>query len=692
MPIADMSNNPLLAADGLPRFDAIKAEHVVPAVDAMIAHGERVITQVEQVKNPTWDSVMRPLEILSDEIHRVTGPVGHLKGVQDTEEMRAAWEIAEPKVIAFGLRMNQSKPIYAAMQQLIKDPSLSPVQVRILKQSIQDAELSGIGLPDDKRAKFNKNQEELAELQTTFSNHVLDSTKKFELIVTDKQQVAGIPADILEMAAKSMNQVNPTAAATAENGPWRLTLNPAIYAAVMMHCQDRSVREKIYRGYNARASEGELDNLPVIEKILLLRKEQANLLGYETYANLSIAKKMAPSVEAVHELLGSLKEASFVTAKKEFAEIEALAREMGMDQPLSHWDVGFYSQRLKEKLFNYKEEEIKPYFQHPKVLASLFKLTELLFDVRVKEAANQPPVWHPDVRYYTIESRDGQPIAGFYLDPYARPGSKRAGAWMDDCTNRWKKPNGKTELPVAYLVCNGAPPVNGKPALMTFGEVTTLFHEFGHGLQHMLTTVDKLGASGIQGIEWDAVELPSQFMENWCYHKPTLMGMTAHVETGEKLPGHYFAKIEGAKNFREASSMLVQIRQSLIDLELHENFVPQNSKSALELAQKISKNTAILQPLPEDRFICGFSHIFAGGYSAGYYSYKWAEVLSADAFQAFEEAGLDDLEAIRATGQRFRDTILSLGGGTHPMAVFKLFRGREPKVDALLLHSGLKQR
>jgi oligopeptidase A len=498
---------------------------------------------------------------------------------------------------------------------------------------------------------------------------------------------------LLSLAAQSARDAGEEEA-TAENGPWRITLDYPSYIPFMQHSTRRDWRETLYKAFVSRASSGELDNTPHIERILELRQEKSTLLGFESYAELSLASKMAPHVEAVETLLEELRRASYAAAGKEFEELKAFAAAKGAAEvaDLKQWDVSFWSERQREEKFDFTAEELRPYFPLPQVLDGLFALVKRLFGVTVMAADGQAPVWHPDVRYFQIADETGTPIAYFYLDPYSRPAEKRGGAWMDECLGRAKLVEaGKTttRLPVAYLICNQTPPVDGKPSLMTFGEVETLFHEFGHGLQHMLTTVDYPGAAGISNVEWDAVELPSQFMENWCYDRPTLMGMAKHYETGEPLPEHYYQKLLAARTYMSGTTMLRQLHFGFVDLELHHRYRPGGGETPLQVRDRIAESTTILPPIPEDNFLCAFGHIFAGGYAAGYYSYKWAEVLSADAFAAFEEVGLDNEGAIAETGKRYRDTVLALGGGMPPMEVFKEFRGREPSTEPLLRHSGL---
>jgi len=693
---ATITDNPLLIGKGLPPFEAVKPEHVVPAMTQLLAELEEELTTLEAKVTPTWNGLVEPLERLGERLTWSWGIVSHLMGVKNSPELREAYETVQPQVVQFSNKLSQSQPIYKAFKALHESndwSSLEPAQQRIVEAAIRNAELSGVGLEGEKRERFNEIQMELAELSTKFSNHVLDATKAFSMTLSSKDEGDGLPPSLLSLAAQAARAAGEEGA-TAENGPWRITLDYPSYVPFMQHSTRRDLREKLYKAFISRASTGELDNTPLIERILELRKEKAMLLGFESYAELSLASKMAPNVEAVEELLEELRRASYDAAREELEELKAFAAAKGAEEAsnLQHWDISFWAERQREEKFAFSAEELRPYFPLPQVLDGLFGLVKRLFGITVTAADGTAPVWHEDVRYFQIADETGTPIAHFYLDPYSRPAEKRGGAWMDDCIGRAKiTENGTptTRLPVAYLVCNQTPPVDGKPSLMTFNEVETLFHEFGHGLHHMLTKVDYAGASGINNVEWDAVELPSQFMENWCYDRPTLMGMAKHYETGEPLPEHYYQKLLAARHYMSGSGMLRQLHFSCVDLELHHRYVPGGDETPVDVRSRIAKTTTILPPLPEDAFLCAFGHIFAGGYAAGYYSYKWAEVLSADAFAAFEDAGLENEEAIAATGKRYRDTVLALGGSLHPMEVFKTFRGREPSTAALLRHSGL---
>lgn len=697
---ATTATNPLLLGEGLPPFKQITPEQVVPGIRALLKNLEAKLEHLEATVTPTWEGLVEPLTDIEERLRWSWGIVGHLMGVKNSDELRQAYETVQPEVVQFISRLSQSQPLYKAFKALRDSQTwdkLEPAQQRIVEAAIRDAELSGVGLEGEAKERFNAIELELAELSTQFSNHLLDATKAFKLKLTHKDEVAGLPESLLALAAQTARNEGEEQA-TAQDGPWVITLDYPSYIPFIKHAQRRDLREKVYRAFITRAASGELDNQPIIERILKLRKEKAQILGFNSYAELSLAKKMAPGVEAVETLLEELRRASYNAAALEFEELKAFAAAQGAAEAadLKHWDVSFWAERQREARFAFNAEELRPYFPLTQVLEGLFGLAQRLFGVTITAADGEEPAWHEDVRYFQISNESGEPIAYFYLDPYSRPAEKRGGAWMDECLNRGKikdeAGNETLRLPVAYLTCNQAPPIDGKPSLMTFDEVETLFHEFGHGLQHMLTTVDYPGAAGINNVEWDAVELPSQFMENWCYHRQTLFSMAKHYETGEPLPEHYYQKLLAARTYMSGSAMLRQLHFALVDLELHHRYQPESDETPAQVRDRVAKTTTILPPLPEDAFLCGFSHIFAGGYAAGYYSYKWAEVLSADAFAAFEEAGLDDEQALIQTGKRFRDTVLALGGSRHPMEVFKAFRGREPKTEPLLRHSGLISR
>jgi oligopeptidase A len=685
--------NPLLDFDELPPFDAIRPEHVEPAIRELLLALEAELARAEAVACPTWSAAVEPFEAIGDRLARIWGAVTHLLGVRNDDALRAAHERVQPDVVAFSLRLGQSRPLYEAIAVLRDGDAgeeLDATERRVVETLARDAELSGVALDGADRVRFNEIEAELAELGTRFSNDVLDATKAFGLELTDPADVAGLPPTLLALAAKAARDAG-AGDASPDRGPWRITLEHPSFVPFMEHSPRRALRERLYRAHVTRASSGELDNTPLITRILALRREQARLLGYDSFAELSLASKMAPSVDGVARLLEELREVSWDAAHRDHAALAALAQERGAPEAsaLENWDVPYWAEQLRQRRFDFSDEALRPYFPLPRVLDGLFRLTERLFAVRIRAADGEAPVWHEDVRFFRVHDADDAPIAAFYLDPYSRPADKRGGAWMDECVVRRKRPGEAPRLPVAYLCCNQAPPVDGTPSLMSFDEVGTLFHEFGHGLQHMLTVVDCALVSGIRNVEWDAVEIASQFMENWCYHRETLLGVSGHVDDGSPLPDEIFDKIAAARTFRAGSAMLRQLYFACLDLELHHRWEPDGSATPFDVQHRVAAKTTVVRPLPEDRFLCGFTHVFAGGYAAGYYGYKWAEVLSADAFGAFEDGGLDDTAAVAATGRRYRDTILALGGSRHPMEVFRAFRGREPRIEALLRHSGL---
>jgi oligopeptidase A len=691
-----VTKNTLLIGQGLPPFESIKSEDVVPAITGLLIELEQELINLEATVKPTWNDLVEPLQKLEDRLTWSWGIVGHLMGVKNSPELRKAYNEIQPKVVEFINKLSQSQPIYQAFKNLSNSDSwenLDVGQKRIVEATIKDAELSGVSLEGEKRENFNAIELELAELSNKFSNNVLDATKAFSLTLTKKEEVDSLPPSLLSLAAQAARD-DGAENATAENGPWRITLDYPSFIPFMQHCKKRELREQLYKASISRASSEELNNYPLIQRILELRQEKTKILGFNSYAELSLATKMAPSVAAVEKLLEELRSVSYDAAVKELEELKQFAASKNAPEAndFKRWDMSFWSERLREEKFSFTVEELRPYFPLPQVLDGLFSLVKRIFGINITAADGEAPLWHEDVRYFQISDETNTPIAYFYLDAYSRPAEKRGGAWMDECINRAKiVENGQKilRLPVAYLQCNQTPPVDGKPSLMSFSEVETLFHEFGHGLQHMLTTVDYGGAAGINNVEWDAVELPSQFMENWCYDRSTLFGMAKHYETGETLPEHYYQKLLAAKNYMSGSGMLRQLHFALVDIELHHRYQVGGKETVVELRRRVAETTTVLPILPEDAFLCAFSHIFAGGYAAGYYSYKWAEVLSADAFAAFEEAGLENQQAIAICGKRFRDTVLALGGSLHPMEVFKTFRGREPNTEPLLRHSGL---
>nr|ABY48141.1 oligopeptidase A [Medicago truncatula] len=691
----DVEANPLLKEFVFPPFDVVEAKHVRPGIRALLEKLERDLEELERSVEPSWPKLVEPLEKIVDRLAVVWGMVNHLKAVKDNSELRSAIEDVQAEKVKFQLRLGQSKPLYNAFKAIQDSPdwkTLSDARKRIVENQIKEAVLNGVSLEDDKREQFNKIEQELERLSEKFGENVLDATKKFEKLITDKKEIEGLPATALGLAAQSAVSKGHENA-TAENGPWVITLDAPSYIAVMQHARNRSLREEVYRAYLTRASSGDLDNTKLIEQILKLRLEKAKLLNYNNYAEVSMATKMA-TVDKAEELLEKLRKASWDAAVQDMEDLKKFSKDQGALEAddLTHWDVSFWSERLRESKYDINEEELRPFFSLPNVMDGLFDLAKTLFGIEIESADGLAPVWNNDVKFFCVKDSSGSPVAYFYFDPYSRPSEKRQGAWMDEVVARSRvlSPDGNSSrLPVAHMVCNQTPPVGSKPSLMTFREVETVFHEFGHALQHMLTREDEGLVAGIRGIEWDAVELPSQFMENWCYHKKTLMGIAKHFETGETLPEEVYQKLVAARTFRAGTQSLRQIKFATVDLELHTKYVPGGQESIYDVDRRVSEKTQVIPPLPEDRFLCSFSHIFAGGYAAGYYSYKWAEVLSADAFSAFEDAGLDNNKAVIETGHKFRETILALGGGKPPLEVFVQFRGREPTPDALLRHNGL---
>ncbi|MDB9521128.1 M3 family metallopeptidase, partial [Dolichospermum circinale CS-1225] len=616
---ATFSQNPLLQSSGLPAFADIKPEQVEPAFNYLLAELEKQLTILEANIQPTWTGLIEPLEKLTERLNWSWGILNHLMGVKNSPELRIAYEQVQPQVVQFLNILGQSKPIYNAFKAIRNSytwETLDSAQQRIIKAAIRDAELSGVGLEGESRQRFNAIQMELAELGTRFANHILDATKSFILILTTLDDIDGLPSSLLSLAAQAARTAGEENA-TAEHGPWYITLDFPSYFPFMQHSTRRDLREKVYKAYITRASSGELDNNPLITRILELRKELAQLIGFETFAELSLASKMAQDVTSVEKLLEELRQASYNAAVKDLDKLKAFAKnkKAAEAENLQHWDISFWAERQQEEQFAFTAEELRPYFPLPQVLDGLFGLVKRLFGVTVTPADGQAPVWHEDVGYFQIADKYGEIIAYFYLDAYSRPAEKRGGAWMDACIHRKQiKENAVTtiRLPVAYLICNQTPPVDGNPSLMAFDEVETLFHEFGHGLHHMLTKVNYLEAAGINNVEWDAVELPSQFMENWCYDRQTLLGMAKHYQTGEPLPEHYYQKLLAARNYMSGSAMLRQIYFSSVDWELHHRYRPNSQETVTDVQKRIPKLTTVLPPLPEDGFLCAFGHIFAG--------------------------------------------------------------------------------
>ena len=673
--------NPLLDFSDLPRFDQIRPEHVAPAIDQLLAEAEAALEAAVSPDSPAdWTWLSRTLDVPGERLGRAWSVVSHLNAVMDTPELRAAYNAALPRVTEFWTRLGSDERLYARYKAIDPAP-LDAAQRRARDNALRDFVLGGAELQGAAKQRYAAIQERLAELSQKFSENALDATDAYACYASEAE-VEGLPPDVLATARAA-------AQADGQSG-YKLTLKLPSYLPAMQFAHDRALRQRLYRAYVTRASdqaEGDatrFDNAPLIREILALRHEEAQLLGYASYGDVSLVPKMAESPRQVIDFLRQLATKARPYAERDVADLRAFARErLDLADPQS-WDWPYLGERLKEARYAFSEQEVKQYFQAPKVLAGLFKIVETLFEVAIRRDA--APVWHPSVEFYRIE-RDGQLLGQFYLDPGARTG-KRGGAWMDDVRARWLRPDsGQLQTPVAQLVCNFGEGVDGKPPLLTHDDVITLFHEFGHGLHHMLTQVNERDVSGISGVEWDAVELPSQFMENFCWEWEVLRHMTAHVDTGEPLPRALFDKMLAAKNYQAGMQTVRQIEFALFDMLLHTAHEP--SQDFQPLLDAVRREVAVLQPPPFARTTQSFSHIFAGGYAAGYYSYKWAEVLSADAWSAFEEAAASGCVLDVPTGRRYRQSVLEAGGSRGAMESFKAFRGREPRIDALLRHQGL---
>ena len=686
-------NNPLLDFSGLPRFADIRPQHVSPAIDTLLEEARKALAHVSAPEVPaTWEAFVRPLEDANERLGRAWGQVGHLHGVLDSPALRDAYNANLPKVTQYWTALGQDARLFAKYRALKDSPAyagLSAPRRKLVENALRDFRLGGADLPAEQKPRYAAIQEELAALSAKFSENVLDATNAYTLLIEDEARLSGLPEDV-RMAAREAAQKD---GKPGDGKPgWKFTLHMPSYFPVMQYADDRALRETLYRASVTRASEfgkPDWDNAPLMARILKLRREDARMLGYANFAEVSLVPKMAQSPRQVIDFLHDLARRARPFAERDLAELREFARtELGLDT-LESWDMSFAAEKLRARRYAFSNQEVKQYFPESQVVPGMFRLVETLYGLSISEVTDRSiaPVWHEDVRFFDIRDASGALIGRFYLDLYARE-TKRGGAWMDDAITRRRK-DGGIQIPVAYLNCNFSRPVGGKPALFTHDEVITLFHEFGHGLHHLLTCIEDLGVAGINGVEWDAVELPSQFMENFCWEWEVLQHMTRHVDTGETLPRALFDKMIAAKNFQSGLQILRQVEFSLFDMHLHCDFDPDSGRTALDVLDEVRKQVAVVIPPAYNRFPNNFSHIFAGGYAAGYYSYKWAEVLSADAFSAFEEqrgaAGVLD----RATGARFRDEVLAVGGSRPAAESFRAFRGRDPEVDALLRHNGM---
>ncbi|HGM5578145.1 TPA: oligopeptidase A [Serratia marcescens] len=677
--------NPLLTPFSLPPFSAIRPEDIVPAVQSALADCRAAVERVVAQPGPfTWDNLCQPLAESDDRLSRIWSPIGHLNSVKNSPELRAAYEQALPLLSEYGTWVGQHEGLYQAYRSLKEGAAfeaLSVPQRKAVDNALRDFELSGIGLSADKQQRYGEIVARLSELGSTYSNNVLDATMGWSKLITDEAELSGLPESALAQA-QAMAQAK-------EQDGWLLTLDMPSYLPVLTYADNRALREEMYRAFATRASDqgpnaGKWDNSEVMAETLALRHELAQLLGFDTYADKSLATKMAESPEQVIGFLSDLAKRARPQAEQELAQLRAFAKQhYGVDE-LEAWDITYYGEKQKQHLFSISDEQLRPYFPERRVVEGLFEVVKRIYGITAKERKDVE-TWHPDVRFFDLFDANGELRGSFYLDLYARE-NKRGGAWMDDCVGSLRKADGTLQKPVAYLTCNFNRPLGDQPALFTHNEVTTLFHEFGHGLHHMLTQIDTAGVSGINGVPWDAVELPSQFMENWCWEPEALAFISGHYQSGEPLPKAMLDKLLAAKNYQAALFILRQLEFGLFDFRMHFEYSPEKGAQILPTLAEVKKMVAVVPSPSWGRFPHAFSHIFAGGYAAGYYSYLWAEVLSADAYSRFEEEGIFNAE----TGKSFLDNILSRGGSEEPMALFKRFRGREPQLDAMLRHYGIK--
>jgi oligopeptidase A len=675
-------DNPLLNNSGLPRFSAIRAEHVLPALDHRLAANRRELETLIRADGAyTWENFAQPLEDMKEKLARLWSPVSHLNAVMNTEALRQAYNEGLPKLSDYFTELAQDERVYAAYKSIATSADfagLSTAQKKIVENTLRDFRLSGAELPPDRKTRFKDIQQELSRLTSRFSDNVLDATQAWELHLADEADLAGLPDSARALARQNAEH--------KDKAGWLFNLEFPSYFAIMTYADKRELRRKMYEAFVTRASEcgpnaGRFDNGGLMEDILRLRAESAALLGFANYAQYALQTRMAKSVPEVLVFLRELATHSKPAADRDYAELREFARTQG-EVEFAAWDIAYYSEKLQQARYRISQEDLRPYFPETKVVPGMFAVVERLYGLHITPLTGVD-IWHPDVRVYEIRDASREVRGRFYLDLYARA-HKRGGAWMDDCISRKRLPAG-VQVPVAYLTCNFTPPVDGKPALFTHDEVQTLFHEFGHGLHHMLTRVDHVAVAGINGVAWDAVELPSQFMENWCWEREALDLIGGHFESGAPIPDELYRKMIAARNFQSGMQFVRQLEFALFDMRLHSDFVPGAGKSVQQLLDEVRHEVAVVFPPAYNRFQNGFTHIFSGGYAAGYYSYKWAEVLSADAFSKFEERGIFD----RRTGEEFLRNILEQGGVREPMELFVDFRGRRPRIDALLRHCGL---
>jgi oligopeptidase A len=679
-------SNPLLTVSDLPPFSQIKPEHIKPAVEHAIAECKKVIEAVLEEKTFTWANLIMPTDEADDTLSKLWSPVSHMNSVVNSDELREAYESCLPLLSQYGTFVGQHQGLYQAYQQLAGSDDyqqLTIAQKKVIENALRDFKLSGIALNNENKKQYGEIVTRLSELSSTFGNNLLDATHAYNVNITDKNELSGLPDSAIEAAAELAKE--------QEKQGWLFTLDIPSYLPVMMYASNVKLREQLYRGFVTRASDqgpnaSKFDNSNIMNELLKLRHELAQLLGFNNFSEKSIATKMASSTDEVLGFLENLAVKSKAQGQQDLNEVKAFAKTEFNETDLQAWDLPYYSEKLKQSRYAISDEECRPYFPEDKVVSGLFEVVKRLFGLQINEIANID-TWHKDVKFFEVLDSNNNLRGRFYLDLYARA-HKRGGAWMDDCKSRRELINGDIQYPVAYLTCNFNKPIGNKPALFTHDEVVTLFHEFGHGIHHMLTQINTSGVSGIDGVPWDAVELPSQFLENWCWQPEALAFISGHYETGEPLPQEMLDKMLAAKNYQSAMQMLRQLEFSIFDFKMHRDYQPEQENTAYiqQTLNKVREEYSVVKAAEFNRFQHSFGHIFGGGYSAGYYSYKWAEVLSADAFSRFEEEGIFNAQV----GKDFLTNILEKGGSEEPSVLFKAFRGREPKIDALLRHCGIE--
>lgn len=676
--------NPLLQPTSLPQFSKIKPEHIKPAVEQAIEQCKTKIAEVLANNTEfTWANLVAPIDEVDDVLGKLWSPISHMNSVVSSDKLRDAYESCLPLLSEYGTFVGQHAGLFAAYQQLSESDAfkkLNTAQQKVINNALRDFKLSGIALNEEDKKRYGEISTRLSELSSTFGNNILDATQAFSVNITDEAELAGLPESAKE-AAQALAQAQ-------EKSGWLFTLDIPSYLPVMIYCDNQALREKMYRAYVTRASEigpsaGEYDNSPIMAELLSLRHELSNLLGFESFANKSLATKMANNTAEVLGFLEDLAVKSKAQGEQDLVEVTAFAKQNFDQSNLQAWDLPYYSEKLKQDRYAISDEELRPYFPENKVVAGLFEVVHRLFGLQISERKGVD-TWHKDVKFFDVLDSNQQLRGSFYLDLYARS-KKRGGAWMDDCVGRRELANGEIQYPVAYLTCNFNGPVGDKPALFTHDEVVTLFHEFGHGIHHMLTQINAAGVSGINGVPWDAVELPSQFLENWCWQPEALAFISGHYQTNEPLPQDMLDKMLAAKNFQSAMQMIRQLEFSLFDFKMHAQYSPEKGDEIQQVLNQVREDYAVIKAPEFNRFQHSFGHIFGGGYAAGYYSYKWAEVLSSDAFSRFEEEGIFN----QSVGHDFLTNVLEMGGSNEPSELFKAFRGREPQIDALLRHSGI---